>query len=94
MGWFVQKPNESISTAKSTTSNPTKDGAFIAPDRRSRAQCWDARDGFFSCLDRNNILDAIKDKETADKVCEKELQDFEKNCASSWVGLDSFLSSF
>ncbi|KAF2433703.1 hypothetical protein EJ08DRAFT_606817 [Tothia fuscella] len=66
-------------------AKPTGDGAYEAPGRLSRAQCWDARDGYNQCLDRNNILDAIKDKDTAEKACGQESQNFEKNCASSWV---------
>jgi hypothetical protein len=82
-------PNWSSSSGDAATSatspKPTQDGAFVAPDRMSRAKCWDARDAFNQCLNRNNILDAIKDKDGADKACGTESQDFEKNCASSWV---------
>jgi len=37
------------------------------------------------CLDRNNILDSIKDKDAAEKLCGSEGKVFEGNCASSWV---------
>jgi cytochrome c oxidase assembly factor 6 len=59
--------------------------AYEAPDRLSRAKCWDSRDAYFRCLDKNNILDAIGNKEVADKLCTNESQVFEQNCASSWV---------
>ena len=59
--------------------------AYEAPDRLSRAKCWDSRDTYFRCLDKNNILDAIANKEAADKACTNESQTFEQNCASSWV---------
>jgi len=36
-------------------------------------------------LDKNNILDAIGEKEAAEKLCTNESQVFEQNCASSWV---------
>jgi hypothetical protein len=36
-------------------------------------------------LDKNNILDAVKDSEGAQKYCSTELGGFEQNCASSWV---------
>ena len=62
-----------------------ENAAYEAPDRVKRAQCWDARDIYFQCLDKNNILDAIGEKEAAEKACAKESVNFEQNCASSWV---------
>lgn len=81
-----------VQNPKVKGAKPTGDGAYEAPGRLSRAQCWDARDGFNQCLDRNNILDAIKDKDAADKACGQESQNFEKNCASSWVSVTSCVS--
>lgn len=76
-----------------TTSAPslpapklTPDGAPIAPDRTQRAKCWEARDAYFSCLDKNSIIDSLgADKAKADKACSSEGRGFEGNCASSWV---------
>jgi len=59
--------------------------AYEAPDRVKRAKCWDSRDAYFQCLNKNNILDAIREKEAAEKACAKESASFEQNCASSWV---------
>lgn len=65
---------------------PSQDGGFIAPDRTSRAKCWEGRDSFFQCLERNGIIDSVKEDEKARKACPAELRDFESVCASSWVG--------
>ena len=64
---------------------PSNDGGYIAPDRSARAICYEKRDAFFSCLDRNGILDSVKEDEKAKKACPAELKEFERNCASSWV---------
>ncbi|KAK6527993.1 hypothetical protein TWF281_009252 [Arthrobotrys megalospora] len=56
-----------------------------APDRSERAKCWESRDLFFSCLDKNDILDSIKDSDAANKECGAQLKGFERDCASSWV---------
>ncbi|KAK6360639.1 hypothetical protein TWF730_006775 [Orbilia blumenaviensis] len=56
-----------------------------APDRTTRAKCWESRDLFFTCLDNNQILDSIKDANLAGKKCGSQLKAFERDCASSWV---------
>ncbi|KAI9642418.1 hypothetical protein NHQ30_009223 [Ciborinia camelliae] len=61
------------------------DGAPIAPDRSQRSQCWEARDAYFRCLDRDGIIDSITENVKAEKSCGKEARGFEKNCATSWV---------
>ncbi|KIX06904.1 uncharacterized protein Z518_04880 [Rhinocladiella mackenziei CBS 650.93] len=63
----------------------SKDGGFIAPDRNARELCYESRDIFFECLDKNNILDAIKEDEKARKVCPKEISEFERDCAKTWI---------
>ncbi len=65
------------------------DGTPEAPSRNDRQQCWDARDGFFECLTRHNIIDSIKEDAEARKNCAEELRGFEQNCATTWVSLDS-----
>lgn len=40
---------------------------------------------FFSCLDRNDILDAIKDDKEARRKCGKEIAEFETACSRAWV---------
>ncbi|ELR08241.1 hypothetical protein VC83_04540 [Pseudogymnoascus destructans] len=61
------------------------DGTPIAPDRSARAKCWEARDAYFQCLDKNTIIDSLTNKDAAEKACGAENKGFEKNCASSWV---------
>ncbi|KAF2685752.1 hypothetical protein K458DRAFT_416964 [Lentithecium fluviatile CBS 122367] len=66
----------------------TSGGAFEKPSRTNRAKCYEARDAFFECLDRNNILDSINSKAgraATASACGKADQEFEKNCAHSWV---------
>lgn len=76
----------------SSSSTPTlpppkiaKDGAPIAPDRSQRAKCWEARDMYFECLNKESIVDSIAHKDKAEKACSSEGRAFESNCASSWV---------
>ncbi|PYI07485.1 hypothetical protein BO78DRAFT_366622 [Aspergillus sclerotiicarbonarius CBS 121057] len=75
MGWFSWSSN----------ANTASDGGRIAPDRSSREQCYQGRDMFFSCLDRNDILDAIKDDKEARRKCGKEIAEFETACSRAWV---------
>lgn len=58
-----------------------------APDRTERKRCWEARDGYFACLDRAGVLDAIKDDAAAAKACRAEGAQFERDCAAEWVSL-------
>ena len=67
------------------------DGVPIAPDRTQRSQCWEARDIYYDCLDKHNILDSIAEKDKAAKVCAAEGRGFEANCAESWVCIGSFV---
>lgn len=59
----------------------------VAPSRAERQRCWEARDGYFACLDANNIADALKDEKQAAKACGAESKQFEQNCAAQWVSL-------
>ena len=63
----------------------SNDGGYVAPDRNSREVCYESRDIFFECLDKHNILDAVKHDEEARRVCGKENADYERDCARSWV---------
>ncbi|KAI1204209.1 cytochrome oxidase c subunit VIb-domain-containing protein [Annulohypoxylon truncatum] len=58
-----------------------------APDRTERKQCWDARDEFYRCLDKHDVIDSTKGdgKKIAEKQCGKENRGFEDNCAAAWV---------
>lgn len=64
---------------------PSADGGFEAPNRVARAHCYKARDAFFECLERNAIVDGIKDKDRAQSVCGEEGKALDRECASSWV---------
>ncbi|KAJ5888519.1 Cytochrome c oxidase assembly factor 6 [Penicillium taxi] len=76
MGWLPWSSDD---------SKKASDGGRIAPDRTSRARCWEGRDHFFACLDRNDILDGIKDDKIVRKKCAKEVEEFEAACSSTWV---------
>lgn len=70
------------------------DGGVVAPNRSSRQHCWLARDGFFACLDKHQIVDAIREDEKARASCGEELKQFEGACAKAWVGWCSDLLLF
>ena len=76
-------------TGSSTPEQPaapkTRDGGRVAPDRNSRELCYESRDIFFECLDKNNVLDAIREDEKARTSCPQEVADYERDCARSWV---------
>ena len=80
MGWFSSDKPSTIDAPR-----PSNDGGYIAPDRTQRAHCWEARDAYFACLDKHNIIDSVKSAEKADKLCATESQSFDRNCATSWV---------
>jgi cytochrome c oxidase assembly factor 6 len=88
MGWFSSDSANAPAAPKATG-----DGGFIAPDRTKRAHCWEARDAYFGCLDKNNIIDSVKRGEEADKLCPDETVKFDQNCATSWVRSCSSTSS-
>jgi len=60
---------------------------YTPPSRNKREQCWDSRDTFFECLDKVDVIDALddKNKDTIKKNCSKQEQDYENNCAKSWI---------
>lgn len=74
-------------TTATPTSSPPKshDGGYIAPDRTKREACYESRDIFFDCLDRNNILDAVRNDKDAQAKCGQEHEEFARDCASSWI---------
>lgn len=80
MGWLPWSSGDSPKAS---------DGGRIAPDRSSREKCWEGRDLFFSCLDKNNIIDSIKEDKEARRQCGKELAQFEGSCAKAWVQISS-----
>lgn len=85
MAWL---PWSSGSTAEEGGVKKTAGGAFESPSRTNRKVCYAARDSFFECLDKNNILDSINTKsgrEKAETFCSQFDKEFEKSCAHSWV---------
>jgi cytochrome c oxidase assembly factor 6 len=68
-----------------STTKSTEPETKIAPNRSQRAKCWEARDAFFECLDRNSIIDSVKEDKKAKEVCGGENVKFEKECVASWV---------
>ncbi|KAL6942181.1 hypothetical protein ACO0QE_003347 [Hanseniaspora vineae] len=58
-----------------------------APSRSSRKLCWEKRDIYFACLDKNQILDSLDPAQQGKikSVCKKEQQEFDYNCATSWI---------
>ncbi|PNS21612.1 hypothetical protein CAC42_971 [Sphaceloma murrayae] len=80
MGWL---PFTGSSTAEDT--RPSSVDGYKAPDRNARALCWEGRDAFFDCLEKNGIVDSIRNHEKAKEACSPQLQQFERDCAASWV---------
>ena len=76
-------PGEAQETDK--RAEEVRSGA-VAPLRTERQKCYFARDAYFACLDANNIVDALKDEKDAAKKCGAQSKEFEKDCASQWVG--------
>lgn len=81
MGLFSTSPP----TASHANPAPSKDGAYEAPNRTARDHCWHARDQFFACLDQHGIVDSIKEKDKAAKVCGAAEVALQRECAASWV---------
>ncbi|KAH6668160.1 cytochrome oxidase c subunit VIb-domain-containing protein [Plectosphaerella plurivora] len=74
----------SSSATNETRADEVRNGA-VAPDRSERARCWEARDAYFACLDRANVIDPVKEDKAARAACSAENTGFENNCATSWV---------
>ncbi|KAK5449613.1 hypothetical protein LTS15_008688 [Exophiala xenobiotica] len=70
MGWGLPTwLGGSAAPAQPEPARPkSQDGGFVAPDRNAREICWESRDIFFECLDKNNILDAIKEDDKARRI--------------------------
>lgn len=66
-------------------SKPADTGA--APTREQRKQCWETRDAYYACLDRNEIIQpgdgALSDVKG---VCADFRKAYEASCTNSWVG--------
>lgn len=88
MGWGLPTwlgGSDSAPQQPAAVREKSKDGGYIAPDRGAREMCYESRDVFFDCLDKHDILDAVKHDEEARRHCGKEHGEFERDCARSWV---------
>ncbi|KAI9816597.1 MAG: hypothetical protein M1827_001729 [Pycnora praestabilis] len=88
MGLFTtQDPASPSSHATLPPPEASPDGAYIAPDRRARRRCWEARDAFFRCLDEGEIVDSVREegRMKAERECGGEGRRLEGECAASWV---------
>ncbi len=59
MGWFTQ-------SSEDKRASEIRSGT-VAPSRTERQKCWDSRDAYFTCLDRNEIIDPVKNEKEAPK---------------------------
>ncbi|RYP93215.1 hypothetical protein DL770_000690 [Monosporascus sp. CRB-9-2] len=75
-----------LSSAEDKRREEIRTGA-VAPDRSERQRCWDARDAFWRCLDKHEVVDSLsgEGKRIADRECAPEHRVFERDCASAWV---------
>ena len=82
-------------TPEAKRAEEIRSGAAV-PSRAERLRCWESRDKYFGCLDRNNIIDAVEQPGAAAalKACPKENEQFERDCAAQWVSRFFFLSFF
>lgn len=70
MGWF----------SSSSSSEPATNSGS-APDRSQRSQCWESRDAYFACLDKNGVQVPGQEGE----ACKQENNEYKGKCAGSWV---------
>lgn len=90
----------SSSSSSSTATTPAlPDGAPPAPTREERKKCWTARDAYFGCLDRNNIIVPGEESkgpdgaETKVGLCHGEQDAYSKDCAKAWVSHQRFITT-
>ncbi|CCJ30436.1 unnamed protein product [Pneumocystis jirovecii] len=54
------------------------------PTKSERQHCWEARDIFFHCLDKNSIINPLTQSEKIRLTCLLEEKTFKNSCAKSW----------
>ncbi|KAF8975975.1 cytochrome oxidase c subunit VIb-domain-containing protein [Cyathus striatus] len=59
----------------------SKQDDTVAISRQDRKKCWDSRDVYYACLDGAGVVKAG----TEGSACSKQLKEYEKNCAKSWI---------
>ena len=84
--WLTGPPQPKVEPVRAKSA----DGGYVAPDRSSRERCYESRNIFFECLDKHDILDANKHDTESRQKCPKEVADYERDCAKSWVSCGSF----
>jgi Cytochrome oxidase c subunit VIb len=84
--WLTGPPQPKVEPVRAKSA----DGGYVAPDRSSRERCYESRDCFFECLDKHDILDANKHDAESRQKCPKEVADYERDCAKSWVSCGIF----
>lgn len=74
------------SSEEEKRAEAVRNGAAV-PTRAERKKCWESRDIYFGCLDKNNIIDVVKPEgaAAAKKACSAENKLIERDCAAQWV---------
>jgi cytochrome c oxidase assembly factor 6 len=75
----------SSSSSSSANSSSTEPSLPAAPNREERKACWESRDLYFGCLDKNGVLVAGQADAGGKRVCEAERKGYEGSCSKSWV---------
>ncbi|KDE05262.1 hypothetical protein MVLG_04397 [Microbotryum lychnidis-dioicae p1A1 Lamole] len=75
--------SSSTSTASTSTSALPAGSPSSIPDRSARQACWDHRDAYFGCLEKNGVIVPGAEKEKG--LCQNEREGYEARCAQSWV---------
>lgn len=57
------------------------------PKREQRKKCWESRDLYFACLDKEGIINPFDPSKTKQikQNCGSEDVQFQKDCIASWV---------
>ncbi|SCV74413.1 BQ2448_6845 [Microbotryum intermedium] len=76
-------PFSSSSSSSTPSSAPAAGSPGSIPDRSARQACWDHRDAYFGCLEKNNIIVPGSERESG--LCQAEREGYEGRCAQSWV---------
>ncbi|KAF9583669.1 hypothetical protein BGW38_008903 [Lunasporangiospora selenospora] len=53
------------------------------PSRADRQVCWKARDAYYACLNKADVVDPSKPE--AANICKDLREQYEKGCMKSWV---------
>lgn len=67
-----------VATATTTTDKPF-------PNKEQRKLCWDARDSYWQCLDKNAPQHQATSGAKEPSVCLQMRQLFQKQCPGQWV---------